>query len=179
MDNKLTPGQAAKKWAKEHPDFEGVLAVESLTRKGRGGWGITNKTTRFVVSGGRAAAIRDDRKAGTFNGVCHMCSKVFLKCELTIAYGRDDRDGQLIPEEELDAAEPAGWMRRHYTLVYGRWANWGHLCPGCIQANDLLPQTEIDYSQYAVGKFRKVRMNHPQRPTATFQTEYLDIRDSQ
>ena len=80
----MTPKQRAQAWAKEHPEFCGILGVCTRTARGKGGR-LGTKSTKydFVVSDGRATRMTSEprdkstgRKSGRFNGVCEVTGKV-------------------------------------------------------------------------------------------------------
>ena len=80
----MTPKQRAQAWAKEHPEFEGILGVCTRTARGKGGR-LGTKSTKydFVVSAGKATRLASEprdkatgRKSGRFNGVCEVTGKV-------------------------------------------------------------------------------------------------------
>ena len=80
----MTPKQRAQAWAKEHPEFCGILGVRTRTAKGKYGRLGTKPTTySFVVSEGKATRFTSEprdkatgRKSGRFNGVCEVTGKV-------------------------------------------------------------------------------------------------------
>lgn len=80
----MTPKQRAQAWAKEHPEFCGILGDRTRTAKGKYGRLGTKPTTySFVVSAGKARRFTSEprdkatgRKSGRFNGVCEVTGKV-------------------------------------------------------------------------------------------------------
>jgi hypothetical protein len=132
----MTPGQAATKWAKEHPSFAGILEVLSYTRKGKGGWGITTKGTRFYCKGGAAKAFRVVRKGtgGNWrsNGQCEVCGELYLDPCLVAGSLPEPLAGQPVPTDEL-------W--RHYqndghTYTYAETC-YVLACPACWGARGI------------------------------------------
>lgn len=67
----------AEQWAKEHPDFSGILGVRTMTARGRGGrFGSKLTIYRYVCTAGRAAK---ERSYGMFNGICDVTRRVYLE----------------------------------------------------------------------------------------------------
>jgi len=126
----MTPGQAAKKWAKEHPEFTGILLVISHTRKGRGGWGQTTRTNKFFVRDGKSAQRRDAPGRQGFNGVCWACGQIYLKTVLRWAVGPDPQAGEPVPDDEL-------WQSyKGESFVYHEYAQL-RACPKCVEEHNL------------------------------------------
>lgn len=84
MSASVSPGQAAKNFARANADKSGTLMVISLTPAGRGGWKVKAKETTFYFSGGKVAQTRWPRGGLEFNGVCCVCGAVHLKPELQL-----------------------------------------------------------------------------------------------
>lgn len=77
----MTPKETARQWAKENPDFRGILGVEANTARGKGGrLGSKTTTYKFVVVNGMST--RATAKAGYFNGTCYVTGETYLECVL-------------------------------------------------------------------------------------------------
>lgn len=106
--DKVTPLQAARAYAAEHPEYEGKIEVVVLRPKGRGGWGVTRNTSTAWARDGQVSL---SKHCGhpiypSWNGHCVACGRIFLKPELTAVWRNDERAGQpLGPENDKERGE--------------------------------------------------------------------------
>jgi len=103
-DKKVTPIQVARRWAREHPDATGCIAVQYLVPKGRGGRrGTGFRRDHYLVEAGQAAKLasrtvpRPDGPAlKEFNGYCYRCGSLFLEPVLRVCYVANPLAGELV-----------------------------------------------------------------------------------
>lgn len=121
--DKVTPLQAARQYAAEHPEFEGAIDVTVLRPKGRDGWGVARNTVRAWARDGRAALRTSARKVYEWNGYCRTCGRVYLEPVIGTAYRDDERAGQPLGPEDDDERErfAHAWLR--YESTFGK--SWG------------------------------------------------------
>lgn len=168
----VTPGQAAKSYARAYPEFSGALIITSLQPKGRGGWGQARKETQFYLNNGRAAQARGKLVHGLYyyNGQCGMCGRVVLGLDLAPAYAPDPQAGQPLPDA---LRRPAMTAPR---LVLADMADCGRACPECVAALGWL--VGYAFSRWiAPDTYAEVRL-HPAvaaRP-ARLECRALDLR---
>lgn len=133
--SKVTPLQAARAWAAEHPDFEGEVRVTTTRTRAGGRWGWrsstpTQQTSRVWVAGGRAALNKSLRGK---NGPCYACGQIVLEPVLRDAYRRDERAGQ--PIGAADRAATNEWVYPADTpCFYADWCGVREICPTCIES---------------------------------------------
>lgn len=158
----MTPGQIAKQWAKENPDYSGELVVPSTAAKGLGGRrGTTERRNCFIVSGGRAVASRDDYANHTFNGACQVCGTVYLERVIKNVYAPDPEAGQ-----PVDVPEPQGWANVRASLAYIQ------ACPDCINSQCLVTENpERPYDE--VARLRRCGRKHPTLAAHKIETRFL------
>jgi len=129
MSNKQTPIQTAKRWAAEHPDASGCIAVQYLVPKGRGGRrGMTIRRDHYLVEGGKVAKLTsrriptpDDGRMRIFNGYCHQCGGIYLQPVLRLCYIPHPKAGRPAENDSLDR-------------VYAPLGNTA-ICPACAKGN--------------------------------------------
>lgn len=127
-DKKVTPIQVARRWAREHPDATGCIAVQYLVPKGRGGRrGMGTRRDHYLVEAGKAAKLVSRRmrlpeggQLRSFNGYCYNCGGIFLKPVLHCCYVPNPHAGQ----PAKDGYRPG--------LVYADLGN-AVLCPACAE----------------------------------------------
>lgn len=157
--DKMTPLQAARRYAAEHPEFEGEVDVTTLRPKGRGGrLGLTRQTNRVWVAGGRAALHKSLWNTDAGNGYCRSCGRVYTDPVLVQAYRRDERAGQ--PLSDADRAARA-WTANE-VCVYDAWCGAREICPTCVAALGLEPMPEPFTSFYKNGEPRPVICRPPE-----------------
>ena len=120
--DKVTPLQAARAYAAEHPEFEGAIDVTVLRPKGRGGWGTTKNTARVWAREGKAALSKHPRRSFSiwmWNGHCQACGRVHLEPVLGQVYRDDERAGQPLGPENADKRDYFERQWAHY------WNTWG------------------------------------------------------
>jgi len=128
-DKKVTPIQTARRWAREHPDATGCIAVQYLVPKGRGGRrGMGLRRDHYLVEAGKTVKFTtrrtmspDGNRLRSFNGYCYSCGSIFLEPVLRSCYIPNPWAGQPVKDDMLE--------RVHAPL--GNAA----LCPEC--AHDL------------------------------------------
>lgn len=133
MDYSLTPGMAAKAWAKANPQAEAKILVMSFTPKGRGGWGVTEKGTEFYAASGKAAQTRGKFTSTQVerNGLCQVCGRVFIECVLRVCHAPDPDAWQELPliMDEFDRSHGWKWLQAPFARVVA--------CTGCIAQHPL------------------------------------------
>lgn len=162
----MTPGVAAKQWAKEHPAFVGLLNVVSLTPAGKGGWMTKRKTTHFVVSSGLASLVRWTRSG--CNGFCRVCGNPFHATILQQAYAPD-------PEGDTPAVRCQLNNNMSRICSVSKYAFLHESCSSCIGK---LGAVMKDPSPYGTTDRCYHKRAHP---ASTFEPkqETLDIRQAQ
>lgn len=177
---KYSPGNYAKKYAKENPDFKGRLITLSITPAGKGGTILKDKQMEFLITEGGAALIRSCYIRGegfstvrVFNGICHACGIIYLKPVLSYVYAPDPEAGQVVPQK----------VAAKYHLAWDGWttqyASMATLCacPDCIAKHGLQFRDERHPTSDPARK-----INYFQRPHPTlvrfkgFETRRLDVR---
>lgn len=136
-----TPGQAAKYWAREHPEAEGILTVKATTPAGRGGWKLKTKRTRFYIQDGRARGMGRRKNPEDYddswdrylqNGRCYHCGRLFLEHVLRTRYVLNPNAGQPVT---LSYIPPDRDVRLFRYCV-------ATLCPDCCH-DDVLTYSEF------------------------------------
>lgn len=169
---KQTPGQAAKAWAKVHPDFAGTLTVESLTPKGKGGRrGMAHKTTTFYVKEGQAKQTRSSWAGPGFNGVCGSCGQVFLEPVLCTGMLPDPEAGQPLPSLKSGESR-VGFIAPNTVRHQKAYIN---ACPACFERLGLDPKTDMFGSSWSDPPVDWARP-HPDHCQTRPKAE-LDIRE--
>lgn len=138
-NNAITPLQAARAYAAEHPDFEGEVRVTTMRERagGRWGWkstGRTQYTARVWVADGRAALVKSLHAK---NGPCRACGRIVLEPVLRDVYRLDERAGQPLVGADLDRWKRHSSDNRHY--VYDFLCRVRGVCPACAEALGLGP----------------------------------------
>lgn len=131
--DKITPLQAARQYAAEHPGFEGEVNVIALRWRNHQR-GEQPQTSRVWVAGGRAALIKSLHAK---NGPCRACGRVILDPVLVNAYRRDERAGQ--PLGEADLAHWKRYSSDDTQYVYDYLCYVRDVCPACEEALGLGP----------------------------------------
>lgn len=134
MNNRMTPLQAARAYAAEHPEFEGKIKVTVIRPKGRGGWGTMKQTVTAYARGGQAALSkhRGHPIYPSRNGQCQACGRVFLTTWLTKAWRDDERAGQSLGlDNEHERGEYERQWAKHYS-VYGDTLPEPVYAPRCV-----------------------------------------------
>ena len=126
-----TPLQIARRYAAEHPSFEGEVRVMTMTRR----------TRYFYASGGRAARVMRLHRNGRINGQCAACGRVYPQPVLANGYGPDRRAGQ--PLAEADRSPFRVGFRDN--PVYADVCGLREVCPDCRAAYGLVPQARPSY----------------------------------
>jgi len=129
---KQTPIQTAKRWASEHPDASGCIAVQYLVPKGRGGRrGMGLRRDHYLVDGGKVAKLTSRRipapnggRMRIFNGYCHRCGAIFLQPVLRCCYIPNSQAGRPAQDDPLCGRD----------RVYAR-LGMAVLCPSCADGN--------------------------------------------
>jgi hypothetical protein len=127
MVRKPTPAIAAKQWAKEHPEFTGILYVDFFQPKGTGGRrGISRCQAVVYVNRGRAERSRSDRRNNAFNGVCDLCLTVYPAMVLCWSHVPDPNAGEPVNDRMMP-----GWVfHDRATLI---------ACPECQERYNAVP----------------------------------------
>lgn len=128
MTPKITPIQIARRWAREHPDASGCIAVQYLVPKGRGGRrGMGLRRNHYLVENGKVAKLTSRRVAlpeggrlRSGNGYCYHCGGIFLEPVLRCCYVPNPYAGQPAKDGYKEG------------LVYADLGN-AALCPGCAE----------------------------------------------
>lgn len=151
MANKSTPLAIARAFAREHPDFSGLVAIDTLAPKGRfGRLGLSNRTVRAWVKQGDAAlaAGRWTTLGSIYNGQCEICGTVYFDKQLRTLYAPDPDAGQSVERAWL----PWGCTRAEIApLAYV------HACPPCADQHSL---TEDQPKEILDDVYREAR-RHP------------------
>jgi hypothetical protein len=154
---KPTPAKVAAAWAKDHPDFTGLLSVVSEAHRGRDGrLGWMERLNAFFVDHGRAAATRKIcKKDGLYldhppsNGYCEICGRLYLEPCLVLAAMPEPLAGQEVPEAELPRMDRGTGMVYRYDDHSVAMA-----CPACIEAHGGRPdRTYAGISYAGIGEF--------------------------
>lgn len=103
----MKPLAIARKWAKEHPEYTGILVVKAQTPRGRGGR-LGTKTTHYeyVISEGKAT-----RKTYITHrkplrcGICDVTGQVHHKKVLSYYHLPHPQKGECPPDELTGSVE--------------------------------------------------------------------------
>ena len=133
MTDKKTPIQVARRWARQHPDATGCIAVQYLTPKGRGGRrGLGLRRDHYLVEAGKAAKLISRRvnlpeggQLRSFNGYCYYCRAIFLEPVLRCCYVPNPHAGQPAKDGYTEG------------LVYTDLGN-AALCPASAESEDVV-----------------------------------------
>ncbi len=113
IDFSKTPLKVLRDVVKQYPDRDGRAYIFSSTRAGKYGRMTKSRVNEAYFCEGKAALTKWDRKTHSYNGICRLSRKVFLKPCLEIFRQAHPQHGQWIDNPDW-TGETSRWASAQF-----------------------------------------------------------------